>query len=164
MSQADEEQVAESVSGAAIDAQKYLDKFLKFTFRLPEKTLEEDRNNRKLSSIAHFDNLVSKSKVLNNTGLKLNPEMQIFAHALIKHNELSLREVETFIRYLEVYNTFSHGQLGERYVLGYLLLRLTGVFIYGFKSDIKDTIQKNKTDANEIAVLFKNLCQSPNPP
>ncbi len=141
--------------GSMIDAQRYLDKFLKFSFRLPEFVIRQhpDESKSNKAAVEHFKNGISKSPILLQTSLaNLNEGVLDFPCTLVEHNNLSLREVEAFIRHLEIYQTLSKGLetntiLGE---LGKKLLRIFGVYISCFKSDLAESVRKNTTDAIQI--------------
>ncbi|MDO6804915.1 P-loop NTPase fold protein, partial [Wenyingzhuangia sp. 1_MG-2023] len=59
--------------GPLVDAQRYLDKFLKFSVRLPADVSGRVGygygENRLLASVKHYSNLVSSSGILAGTGL-----------------------------------------------------------------------------------------------
>ncbi|UOO76889.1 KAP family NTPase [Neisseria sp. Dent CA1/247] len=142
--------------GLAVDSQKYLDKFLKYSFTLPEKSLDQhDEKYQVLASVKHFTQLVQASSILQDTGVNNHPYQLVmfFATSLVARNELSLREVETFVRYLEIYHRLSRG-LASNIITGYQFLRITGVFLFCFQQDIKESIIKNKTDGKQIARVF----------
>lgn len=142
--------------GPLVDAQRYLDKFLKFSFRIPAEVSERAgyHEGRQLASIKHFANLVANSAVLSETKLNnTNWACFGFVSQLIRTNQLSLREVETFTRYLEIYHSLSQG-LEAKIILGYQLLRLFSVFVFCFRHDVYEDIQSGYTDAKVIAPLF----------
>jgi len=92
--------------GPDVDAQRYLDKFLKFSFYLPN-FIPSNSSEKTLASVEHFNSLVRMSPVLRDTKLNdFNNGVYGFTTSLISHNQLSLRETETFIRYLEIFHTF----------------------------------------------------------
>ncbi len=140
--------------GSAVDSQRYLDKFLKYSFHLPEKVLGKHSGNA-FASVTYFSKLVQESNILKDTELndRDNENVRSFAKDLIGRNELSLREVETFIRYLEIYHLLSNG-LAADIVFGCQLLRITGVFVFCFKPEIAESIKKNQTNGKQIASLF----------
>ncbi|QMT36163.1 KAP family P-loop NTPase fold protein [Neisseria wadsworthii] len=138
--------------GLAVDSQRYLDKFLKYSFTLPEKSLDQhDEKNQVLASVKYFTRLVQASSILN-TGLNhpSSGEVISFATSLVGRNALSLREVETFVRYLEIYHRLSRG-LASDAITGYQFLRITGVFLFCFKPDIKESLIRDKADGRQIA-------------
>ena len=47
--------------GVEVDAQKYLDKFLKYSFALPEKVVAQTEQYRVWVSIHHFKQLIKRS-------------------------------------------------------------------------------------------------------
>lgn len=140
--------------GLAVDSQRYLDKFLKYSFSLPEKTLKGYEDNQVSASVTHFSTLVQNSSILRETKL-VNQQEGVYslAKSLIDRKGLSLREVETFVRYLEIYHKLSDG-LASNVIFGYQLLRIAGVFMVCFAPDIVTSISRNRTDAIKIANLF----------
>lgn len=139
--------------GPDVDAQRYLDKFLKFSFCLPN-FIPGNSSEKTLASVEHFNNLVDVSPVLKDTDLNdFNNGVHGFTTTLISHNQLSLRETETFIRYLEIFHTLSNG-MATNIIFGHTLLRVLGVFIFCFRADIAAAIQSNSVDAKQIAALL----------
>lgn len=142
--------------GHQVDAQRYLDKFLKFTFRLPDFVLGHQgyASDGVLVSVEHLSRLLGKSEVLNTTDLaeQRNGVAQ-FVKALVRQNNLSLREVETFVRYLEIYHQLSDG-LENNTIWGYQLLRIFGAFVFCFHPNLAESILKNNADADALAGLF----------
>lgn len=143
--------------GPLVDAQRYLDKFLKFSFCLPDGVLGTNfYDDKRLASTEHFNNLIKKSTTLEGTGLDhQNNGVSGFIKLLIAHNNLSLREVETFVRHLEILQTLN-GALAENKIFGYKLLQIFGVYIFCFKADIQTSIHKNNTDAKKIVELLSH--------
>jgi predicted KAP-like P-loop ATPase len=139
--------------GPLVDAQRYLDKFLKFSFCLPN-VIPSNSSEKTLASVEHFNNLVSVSPILKDTDLNdFNNGVHRFTTTLISHNQLSLRETETFIRYLEIFHTLSNG-MATNIIFGHTLLRVLGVFIFCFRTDIAAAVQSNNVDAKQIAAVL----------
>lgn len=139
--------------GHQVDAQRYLDKFLKFSFRLPNFVTGYHGATLEDSSVAveHFLGLVNKSKLLQETDLLIvNNGVYGFTKSIVHLNGLSLREVETFIRYLEIYHQLTNG-LNNNIIWGYQLLRIYGVFIYCFHPEISESIIRGNADADVLA-------------
>ena len=142
--------------GPQVNAQRYLDKFLKFSFCLPEFVPGHMRSGDGLvlAATEHFSKLVYESTSLENTDLfNANHAVYQFANALVRINDLSLREVETFVRHLEIYHQLCQG-LKSNTVYGYQLLRIVGIFAFCFAPGIANSIQKNKTNGADIANLL----------
>ena len=142
--------------GAEVDAQKYLDKFLKYSFALPEKVVAQTEQDRVWVSIHHFEQLIK--------GRDIGGVYRVMEciNEMIKRNNLSLRETERLVRFLEIYHSLNHG-FGARNELPTLWLRVVGVFIFCFYPSLMDNINKNRTDAGEFAQLF-NLQSWPDMP
>ena len=146
--------------GAEVDAQKYLDKFLKYSFALPEKVVAQMEQDRVWVSIHHFGQLI-KGRDIGEVLFSGYRVMECI-NEMIKRNNLSLREAERLVRFLEIYHSLSHG-FGARNELPTLWLRVVGVFIFCFYPSLMDDINKNRTDAGEFAQLF-NLQSWPDMP
>lgn len=143
--------------GALVDSQRYLDKFLKFSFQLPDFVLDHRKNyekNRILAAADHFFNLILESAILNKTSLaNRDGGVFIFSEEIISINVLSLREVETFVRYLEIYHSLSQ-ELVLNPKFGYQLLHIFGIFLFVFFPDVALDVQQNRSDARKIAALL----------
>ena len=148
--------------GMEVDAQKYLDKFLKYSFALPDKVVARIEEERALVSIEYFKQLIQNSRIADE--LKGLTEQQIilnFISDMIERNGLSLRETERLVRFLEIYHSLSGGL--NKAIWQYFLLRITGVFIFCFYPSLMDDINKNRTDSKDFARLFniKSLREIP---
>ena len=134
--------------GVEVDAQKYLDKFLKYSFALPEKVVAQTEQYRVWVSIHHFKQLI-KGRDIGGVLFSGYGVMECI-NEMIKRNNLSLRETERLVRFLEIYHSLSHG-FGARNELPTLWLRVVGVFIFCFYPSLMDDINKHRTDAGEFA-------------
>ena len=148
--------------GAEVDAQKYLDKFLKYSFALPDKVVDRYEEGRALVTVEYFKKLIQGSRMHGELrDLIEKREVLNFISDMVERSNLSLRETERLVRFLEIYHSLSGG-LGN-FSWQYLLLRITGVFIFCFYPNLIDNINKNRTNAREFAQLF-NLQSWPNMP
>ena len=140
--------------GLSVDSHRYLNKFLKYSFNLPEKALDGYEDYQILASVKYFSVLVEKSTILKETKLvNQGDSIFSFASSLVERNGISLREVETFVRHLEIYQRVSKG-LDNDIIFGYQLLRITAVFMFCFAPAVVETIHRNKTNAKQIAHLL----------
>lgn len=138
--------------GVEVDAQRYLDKFIAFKVTLPTQVKEsyELRDN----SVQHFKILIADSPTLNaSTLIKLDYGHVETLCYLIRIHRRSLREVETLIRYLEVYQKLCNG-LKEDIIFGFALFRAIGVYIYTFESILSENIVSKKLDGNDLLSCF----------
>lgn len=142
--------------GPTVDAQRYLDKFLKFSIKLPTEVYGRSGyyEEQLLAAVEHFLKLMSSSSALTDTDLN-DPNKALFRYIshLIRVNELSLREVETLARHLEIYHSLSQG-LGSNRVYGYRLLSIFAVLVFCFRQDIYEDIQSGRTRAEVVAEYF----------
>ncbi len=137
--------------GVGVDAQRYLDKFLGFSFILPQ--------------VFNVDNVMfhaSKQHLqvsINNTALVELFEGQTgliqFMKGLIQIKSLSLREVETFVKTMEIYQILTNeGGLSKQKVYGYKLLRVFGIFIFCFYPKLVTQIKNNEWNISSIAKVL----------
>ena len=141
--------------GAEVDAQKYLDKFLKYSFALPEKVVAQFEEERALVSVKYFKQLIRESRMASGLqGLIEERNVTInFISDMVERNNLSLRETERLVRFLEIYHSLSGG-LGGDFIWQYVLLRITGVFIFCFYPNLMDDINKNCAYSRDFAQIF----------
>ena len=155
--------------GMEVDAQKYLDKFLKYSFALPDKVVARFEEDRALAAVENFKQLIRKSHICNELqGLIYESPENIsfinFIGDMIARHDISLRETERFVRFLEIYHSLSRGLNINKSVPQVILLRITGVFIFCFHSDLIASINKNRTDAKDFARLFNVQSWPDTPP
>lgn len=143
--------------GIGNDAERYLDKFIKFRCVLPE-TYRRKGDSYLSERNATTDYLISKlscSSVLKNTNL-ISPKEKatLYSAELARLRNLSLREVETFVRHLEIYNRLTDGLRSEN-GKGYVLIRIFGVFVYCFDNQMTQNVVSNKLDEEALMTLLK---------
>ena len=140
--------------GVAVDAQKYLDKFLKYSFALPDKIVAPFGMIQALVSVEYFKQLIRKSRMASQLQALIDERSPIigFISDMIERNNISLRETERLVRFLEIYHSLSGGL--NKVIWQYALLRITGVFIFCFYPSLMDDINKNRTDSKDFARLF----------
>ena len=135
-----------------VDAQRYLDKFFAFKVTLP--THVKDSHELEDNAVKLFKLLITESSVLKGTALKelTHGHVSVLCY-LIQIHQRSLREVETLIRYLEVYQVLSEG-LQERTIFGYSLFRVIGVYLYTFEADMTEDILASDLDGNSLLTFL----------
>ena len=145
--------------GAEVDAQKYLDKFLKYSFALPEKVVAQFEEKQDLVSVEYFKQLIRDGNLKGLIGQEITINL---ISDLIERNDLSLRETERLVRFLEIYHSLSQKLSGDiRWE--YAVLRVTGVFIFCFYPELMDSFNKHRVDTKDLARLF-NLQSLPSVP
>ena len=140
--------------GVEVDAQKYLDKFLKYSFALPDKIVAPFGMIQALVSVEYFKQLIQNSRMASELQALIDERSPIigFISDMIERNNISLRETERLVRFLEIYHSLSGGL--NKVIWQYALLRITGVFIFCFYPSLMDDINKNRTDSKDFARLF----------
>lgn len=141
--------------GVEVDAHKYLDKFLKYSFALPDKVVARFEEERALVAVEHFKQLIRKSRWANELKDLIDERSPTinFISDMVERNNLSLRETERLVRFLEIYHSLSGG-LGKDFIWQYVLLRITGVFIFCFYPNLMDDINKNCAYSRDFAQIF----------
>ena len=156
--------------GAEVDAHKYLDKFLKYSFALPDKVVAPFGMRQALVSVEYFKQLIRKSRMADELRSLIEERNGTinFISDMIERNNISLRETERLVRFLEIYHSFRETERLVRFleiyhslsgglnkvIWQYALLRITGVFIFCFYPSLMDDINKNRTDSKDFARLF----------
>ena len=149
--------------GMEVDAQKYLDKFLKYSFALPDKVVAPFGMRQALVSVEYFKQLIQNSRMASELQALIDEHNLTikFISDMIERNGLSLRETERLVRFLEIYHSLSG--LLNKVIWPYAFLRITGIFIFCFYPRLMDDINKNRTDAKDFARLF-NIQSLPDTP
>lgn len=145
--------------GAEVDAQKYLDKFLKYSFALPDKVVAQVEAGQALVSVEYFKQLIRDGNLKGLIGQEITINL---ISDLIERNDLSLRETERLVRFLEIYHSLSQ-KLSSTTRWQYAVLRVTGVFIFCFYPELMDGFNKHRVDTKDLARLF-NLQSLPSVP
>jgi len=130
--------------GSEVDAQRYLDKFIGFSFVLPEVI---QSHNNQLVVITHYVNLIRSSKALKTSKLDQGANVK-FIESLIQVNSWSLREIETFVKHLEIYQVLTGCYAFEN--LGNNILTLLGVAIFCFNPEQKRKLTKGLIDGKSL--------------
>ena len=140
--------------GMEVDAQKYLDKFLKYSFALPDKVVAPFGMRQTLVSVEYFKQLTQNSRMASELQALIDERSPTigFISDMIERNNISLRETERLVRFLEIYHSLSGGL--NKVIWQYVLLRITGVFIFCLYPSLMDDINKNRTDSKDFARLF----------
>lgn len=124
--------------GAGVEAERYLDKFIKFRCVLPQnyRRVGDPYQKEREAAAEHLVAMLSASQTLNDTKLvETENRVTQFAKELTSRKALSLREVEAFVRHLEIYHQLTH-ELSERQYIGFTLIRVFAVFVYCFDTDL----------------------------
>lgn len=136
--------------GHAVDAQRYLDKFIKFRFELSSLS-DRNINSPVLAARKHFFTLAEEKQCLPNDCLK-NPTFGKAIEHLIRYHSLSLREVETLILHIQIAQTLSNSnRFSERLYVGYVVLRLIGVMLVCYRPTLLTELKRGMVDASELA-------------
>lgn len=136
--------------GEEVDSQRYLDKFIGFSFSLPD-TFKPNGNNAALVSVHHLESLIRKSESLREF-FRAKDAVLSFLKSQIEVDRLSLREIETLIRHLEIYQALTENEgLSTNTIIGYALLRVFGVYLFCFNSVLAEQIASGFVDAPAIA-------------
>jgi hypothetical protein len=139
--------------GHAVDAQRYLDKFVKFTVALPE-TVDTNGHRESLAAKEHYNNLVRKNPLLKELKLFECDSIRTI-EALIIANRLSLREVETVVRHIEIYVTLTqNGNFKPNTIFGVKMLTAFAIVIYCINPELALSITQKRLDAKAIGKVL----------
>lgn len=136
--------------GGGVDAQRYLDKFVGFSYSLPNYLKRKHQQDVVLVAVRHFATLVGESPMLRDKILN-DGYLTGFVGALISARNMSLREVETFVKYLEIYQTLMDGNgFSGRTITGYAMLRVYAVYCYCFYSQLVKQFIGGKYNPSDV--------------
>lgn len=139
--------------GLGVDAQRYLDKFVKFSFNL-SPLFSTDNYNFTPVSVTHAKNLIAQHPELSKSDL-LVEGYQSLIETLITENNLSLREVETYVRYIEIYNVLNdNNAFPKNLIFGFGLLRLLAIYYFCFHKDICDQLDQSIIDGPKMSSIL----------
>lgn len=133
--------------GTSIDAKKYLDKFIRFSFTLPVTFLQTGKDQD--LSTEHFCTLIKA-----DFPSLLTDQIKSFWVELFKNNQLSLREVETFTKNLKIYSLLASDKLEfTQENIGVPMLKIFGVFICSFFPELQPKILIDNEEHKITAAL-----------
>ena len=139
--------------GQAVDSQRYLDKFVKFTMTLPE-IVDIGSMSESFTSIEHYKILVQNSSVLREFNLSDHAAIRTLS-ILIKVNNLSLREIESIVRHIEIYSTLTDKlYLTRGSLFSYTVITVLAIAIYCIKPEIANSILLKNLDAESFGQLL----------
>lgn len=154
--------------GQAVDAQRYLDKFIKFRFELSGLS---SRNAHVPVFVAkqHFLTLAQEKNIITPDNLS-GKHFEKAVEDLIRVQNLSLREVETLIRHIHIARILSDGEIlnGQKY-FAFIMTDLISIILVCFKPELLNQIKNGSFDINALGEFLgvKKLSlgsQSPKPP
>lgn len=136
--------------GYEVEAERYLDKFFKFSFKLSGYYLWNLSEFRPVT-IEHFKNQLSK---FNLSSLNASVALE-FISALVQTNNISLREAETFVRNLGIYKILWDDEVfNSRTSFGFHLITMLSIFCICFKPKICIEIENETIDPIVLCELL----------
>lgn len=121
--------------GQNVDTKRYLDKFVKFSVNLPVFKESCLYFNQESVSLEHFKFNIRQTEKLRLV-INFDHNRSYFfntAKELISRSNLSLREVETLVRYMEIYQSISGNQAFQTGAEVLNAMKLLGIFICAFE-------------------------------
>lgn len=146
--------------GQAVDAQRYLDKFIKFRFELSPYS---DRNFRRpiLAAKQHFFSLAREAGIVSSNNLN-GEHFEQAVEDLIRAQNLSLREIETLVRHIQIAQSLSNSEaFNGRQPLGHILLNLIGVMLVSFKPELIRAIRNDDMADASLIGEFLSVKNTP---
>lgn len=135
--------------GSAVDAKKYLDKFVRYTINLPNSLPDRNLENNR-TAVVHWNNILKSSPITNSNEILSSP----FMDAWIYKSNISLRETETLFRHFEVYLTLAPNALSKNDSSLDNAGRILGVFLHCFCN--RETID-NFPSLDSIHTMAKSI-------
>lgn len=148
------EQLKLSIShryGIAHNSQRYLDKFIKFSLRLPikQRNYYEEQSN----SYKYFYSLLTEEPAYNLLDLH-SEDMRSFIKLLINEHNISLREIESICRLLNIYLVISEEAMSRGFNALARIIILLCVFMAVINPKLMLDFTNNSVDTNELAAFL----------
>lgn len=142
--------------GAQVDAQRYLDKFLKLRVQISPFINKADKSPK--SIVLHkFIQELNLSPELRDYDAKNSNDMRFkFLQVFSEINPFSLRETETLVRNMEVYDILSNHSLStNQYQSGHGLFEFLGLILVTFNPQLANSIVENRITSVDFYDYFK---------
>lgn len=145
--------------GSSIDSQRYLDKFIKLTINLP--TFVSDGYTQRNISLSHYKSLVAKSPSLTTSNLEQNGTIAFVEH-IFNLKQFTLREIETFVRHLELAQALNESTFAANAIYGNQLLSILAVLLHCFEPSISKDLVNKRLDSRRLVEWFDEKPESLN--
>lgn len=139
--------------GQAVDAQRYLDKFIKFRFELSPHSI---RNFRApvLAASDHFFKLAREKRIMTESNLT-GPNFKEAVKHLIACKSLSLREIETLVRHMQIAQSLSDSKkFDANQNFGDILLNLVSIMMICFQPELLLQVKSDVLDASLLGAFL----------
>ena len=140
--------------GAVVDSQRYLDKFLKFRFELPN-FVKYGEYSKNFISEDYFNVLIDASNLLSSSNIsrKSSGPLNNYCADIVRRNDLSLREINTFVRHLEIYAELKGRNIFDWHY-AFEAISILAIFINCFRPDIAARIYSGVHSGQDVASIF----------
>lgn len=137
--------------GYSVDSQRYLDKFIKFAISFSDESIFSSSYKFHTSCKHFFSQFDDEIDYIKDNSQAQNQ----FIKEMIKNNQLSLRECESFARYIKIYVHLANGKgISNDAVLGAQVLRIFGIYLVALKPALANDICNGRLHFDEIYALF----------
>ncbi|MBP59524.1 MULTISPECIES: KAP family NTPase [Idiomarina] len=141
--------------GSQVDAQRYLDKFLKVKVQIPAVIPKQAWEHESIN-VKHFRSLVQADGKLAGYGCHKENDMRfkLFSYTA-KHYGFSLREIETFVRNLSIFILLSNEKnRASSNFEGEQLFEFVGLLVSTFNPELAYDIVEGRGDSEEFSEYF----------
>ena len=132
--------------GQAVDAQRYLDKFIKFRFELSPRS-DRDFRSTVLAASDYFFALTREKGIMTNNNV-MDPYIKAAITNLVQYKNLSLREIETLVRHMQIAQSLSNSKIfniDQRF--GIILLNTICIMMICFRPELLSQVKNGVMDA-----------------
>lgn len=137
----------------AVDAGKYLGKFVGFRFALPSCLDIPTHREGFDVSMRHFNNLIKRSSYLQNSCFR-GDRYKDFMTKFVQKNNLSLRDIEKLVRNFEIYQSMVDENFNANLVYGAHIQMIFGVLLSTFFPDMAASILKATIDYDRLKSIL----------
>lgn len=137
--------------GQSVDAQRYLDKFIGFSFEMP--TSHIDNQIEELTVQKYLQVSIANLLIFSETCLQRPSTLGFFKY-LIAIDHLSLRDIEQLIKNLTIYQTIAYKPIDKQSSLERCLLVIFSIFVFTFRKEIVKSHLLNNLNVYDLTKIL----------
>ena len=145
-----------NIYGQDVEAVKYLDKFLGYSFKVSPFYITTNKSDA-LATMALFQSIVAEDSDLKDTFIDVEDNFKTLIETLFRIHNTSLRGAKTFIRFLKIYRILTNREIFySQTSLGKDYFRVIGTFLFCFEPEKCTAIENNSLSSAEFSSTIRN--------
>lgn len=145
-----------NIYGQDVEAVKYLDKFLGYSFKVSPFYITTNKSDT-LATMELFQSIVAEDSDLKDTFINVEDNIKTLIETLFRIHNTSLRGAKTFIRFLKIYRILANREIFySQTSLGKDYFRVIGAFMFCFDPEKCTAIEKNSLSTADFSNYIRN--------